>query len=150
MTNRSFAASIAAFRDLTKAQMQAVLSESIQDVMDEAQTPVANGGRMPVDDGHLINSVVTELNGTQIGTTAQAEDLSGSASSANIALLVTGIEPGDTARIGWAAAHAMRQHEGFVGEDSLGRTYNQQGKHWVDGAAANWPAHIEKNVKRLK
>lgn len=150
MTNRSFAASIASFRDLTKTQMQAVLSESIQDVMDEAQTPVANGGRMPVDDGHLINSVVTELNGTQIGTTALAEDLSGSASGANIALLVAGIEPGDTARIGWAAAHAMRQHEGFVGEDSLGRTYNQQGKHWVDGAAANWPAHIEKNAKRLK
>lgn len=150
MVSRSFTASLAAFRDLKKEQMQAVLSESIQDFMDLAQTPVANGGHMPVLDGHLINSVVTELNGSQIGAAAEVEDLSGGQSSANIALLVAQMEPGNVARIGWAAAHAMRQHEGFVGEDSLGRAYDQQGKHWIDNAAPQWPAIVEKNVQRLK
>ena len=150
MADRSFSASIAAFRDKTKAQMQAVLSESIQDVMDIAQTPVANGGRMPVQDGHLINSVVTELNGTVIGTASATPSKGGANSTANIALLVAQVQPGDVARIGWSAAHAMRQHEGFVGEDSLGRSYNQEGKRWVDGAAAEWQKIVEENVGRLK
>lgn len=126
------------------------MSESIQDVMDIAQTPVANGGRMPVDDGHLINSVVTELNGSQIGRASDSADKGGAGSTANIALLVTEMKIGDMARIGWSAAHAMRQHEGFVGEDSLGRTFNQEGKHWVDAAAAQWPQIIARNAGRLK
>ena len=150
MADRSFAAQLQDIAGKTTAQIQAVLSESIQDVMDIAQTPVANGGRMPVDDGHLINSVVTELNGSQIGQASDAADTSGASSSANIALLVTQMQPGDIARIGWAAAHAMRQHEGFVGEDSLGRTFNQEGKHWVDGAAAQWEQIVARNVERLK
>lgn len=150
MATRSFAASVEAFAEKSVAQMQAVVSESIQDVMDIAQTPVANGGRMPVDDGHLINSVVTELNGSQIGRASSAADQGGANSTANIALLVTQIQPGDIARIGWTAAHAMRQHEGFVGEDSLGRSFNQEGKHWVDGAAAQWQQIVAKNVGRLK
>lgn len=150
MADRSFAASIAAFADKTKEQMQAVLSESIQDVMDIAQTPVANGGRMPVLDGHLINSVVTDLNGSVIGKASETADKSGANSTANITLLVTQIQAGDVARIGWTAAHAMRQHEGFVGEDALGRTYNQEGKRWVDGAAEQWSQIVERNVGRLK
>jgi hypothetical protein len=150
MANRSFAASIEAFAEKTEAQMQAVMSESIQDAMDIMQTPVANGGRMPVDDGHLINSVVTELNGSQIGRASEAADKGGASSTANIALLVTQMKIGDVARIGWSAAHAMRQHEGFVGEDALGRSFNQEGKFWIDGAAAQWPQIIARNVGRLK
>jgi len=150
MATRSFTAQLEAIRDLKVEQMQAVMSESIQDVMDIAQTPVANGGRMPVDTGHLINSVVTELNGSQIGSATEAADKSGANSTANIALLITQMQPGDTARIGWSAAHAMRQHEGFVGEDELGRSFNQEGKHWIDGAAAQWQQIVERNVGRLK
>lgn len=150
MADRSFAASIASFRDKTKAQMQAVLAESVQDVMDIAQTPVANGGRIPVDTGHLLNSVATELNGARLGGGSDKPDKSGASSTAAIALLVTEMQPGDVARIGWTAAHAARQHEGFVGEDSLGRTFNQEGKRWIDGAAAQWPQIVERNAKRLK
>lgn len=150
MADRSFAASIAGFRDKTKAQMQAVLGASIQDVMDIAELPVANGGRMPVDTGALINSVATELNGRLLGAASETPDKSGAKSKANIALLVAEMQPGDEARIGWTAAHAMRQHEGFIGEDSAGRTFNQEGKRWIDGAAAQWPQIVERNAKRLK
>lgn len=150
MSSRSFTAQLEAIRDKTVEQAQAVMSESIQDAMDIMQTPVPNGGRMPVDDGHLINSVITELNGSQIGRAAEGEDQGGANSAANIALLVAQMEPGDTARIGWSAAHAMRQHEGFVGEDELGRSYNQEGKFWIDGAAAQWQQIVERNIGRLK
>ena len=150
MVNRSFAASLSGFRDKTKEQMKAVLSYSVQDVLDEAQRPVANGGRMPVLDGYLINSVVTDLNGSQIGQASESPDKGGGQSSANIALLVADIEPGDIARIGWTAAHARRQHDGFVGEDSKGRSYDQQGKHWVDGAAEQWSQIVDRNIAKLK
>lgn len=150
MATKSFAAQLGAIRDKTKAQMHAVLSHSVQDVMDAAQTPTANGGNMPVLDGHLINSVVSELNGSVVGEVSDSEDKGGGQSSVNIALVVAEIAPGDTARFGWTAAHARRQHEGFVGEDELGREYDQGGHFWIDKAAAGWQGIVEANVKRLK
>ena len=135
----TFTASLAQFRDKTKAQMQAVLSASVQDVLEEAQKPVAQGGRMPVDTGFLRNSLVCELNGSQIGTGATSYTLA-----------AAGMEPGDIARFGWTAAYALRMELGFVGEDSLGRTFNQQGRHFVEGAAAQWPQIVAKNIGRLK
>ena len=135
----TFTASLAQFRDKTKAQMQAVLSASVQDVLEEAQKPVAQGGRIPVDTGFLRNSLVCELNGSQIGTGATSYTLA-----------AAGMEPGDIARFGWTAAYALRMELGFVGEDSLGRTFNQQGRHFVEGAAAQWPQIVAKNIGRLK
>lgn len=136
---KTFTAQLAAFRDKTRAQMKAVLSESVQDVLAEAQKPEAQGGRMPVKDGNLRNSLVSELNGSQIGTGSDCYELA-----------AQDIEPGDTARFGWTAEYARRMEMGFVGEDSLGRTFNQEGKHFVEGAAAQWPQIVERNVGRLK
>lgn len=135
----TFTADLAAFRDKTKEQMQAVLSASVQDVLEEAQKPVAQGGRMPVDTGFLRNSLVSELNGSQIGTGA-----------ASYTLAAAGMAPGDIARFGWTAAYAMRMELGFVGEDSLGRTYNQAGRHFVEGAAAQWQQIVASNIGKLK
>ncbi|WP_313349381.1 hypothetical protein [Paracoccus sp. (in: a-proteobacteria)] len=135
----TFTASLAAFRDKTKAQIQAVLSASVQDVMEAAQTPVKEDGRIPVDTGFLRNSLVSELNGSQIGKGPQS-----------YLLATTAMQPGDVARFGWTAAYAMRMELGFVGKDSKGRTYNQQGRHFVEGAAAQWPAIVERNIGKLK
>lgn len=135
----SFTVQMQAFRNKTKEQMRAVLSASVQDVIAEAQRPIAQGGRMPVDTGALRNSLVSELNGTGVAQGAEGYTLAAAR-----------MEPGDVARFGWTAAHAMRQEFGFVGEDSLGRSFNQQGKHFVEAAAAQWPSIVEKNTARLK
>lgn len=136
---KSFTLQMQAFRDKTREQMRAVLSASVQDVLEEAQKPVAQGGRMPVDTGFLRNSLVCELNGSQIGTGPESYTLA-----------AAGMEPGDVARFGWTAAYALRMELGFVGEDSAGRTFNQQGKFFVEGAAAQWPQIVARNVQRLK
>jgi hypothetical protein len=136
---KTFTVQIEAFRDKTKAQMKAVLSESVQDTITMAQLPVAQGGRMPVQTGNLRNSLVSELNGAALGE-----------GEGSYALVADGMEPGDTARFSWTAAYAMRQEHGFVGEDSLGRKYNQVGKHFVEGAAEAWSKTVENNVRRLK
>ncbi len=135
----TFTAQLGAFRDKTKAQMQAVLTESVQDVVREAQLSDDDGGRMPVDTGDLRSSLVSELNGSQV---AQGEN--------SYTIVAEMMEPGDTARFGWTAAYAMRQHFGFVGEDSLGRSYNQSGKFWIDGAAAQWQDIVAANVGKVK
>lgn len=137
--SKSFTVQMQVFRDKTKAQMRATLGASVQDLLEIAQTPVAQGGRLPVDTGHLRNSLVSELNGAQV---AQGSE--------SYSLVAASMEVGDVARFGWTAAHALRQHEGFVGQDSKGRSYNQGGKHWVDGAAAQWPAIVARNAARLK
>ena len=93
----TFTAQMNAFRDKTKAQMKAVLSESVQDVIAAAQLPEAQGGRMPVRDGNLRNSLVSELNGSQLGE-----------GEGSYALVAANIEPGDVARFGWTAAYARR------------------------------------------
>ena len=136
---QTFTAQMRAFSDKTKEQMQAVLSASVQDVVEEAQRPVAQGGRMPVKTSFLRNSLVSELNGSEVGKGADSYTLA-----------AAGIAPGDVARFGYTAEYALRMENGFVGEDALGRTYNQSGRHFVEGAAAQWPSIVERNVGKLK
>lgn len=135
----SFTVQMQAFRNKTKEQMRAVLSASVQDVIEAAQTPEAQGGRMPVNTGFLRNSLVSELNGSQV---AQGPE--------SYTLAAAQMEVGDVARFGWTAEYARRMELGFVGTDEAGRTYNQQGRHFVEGAAAQWPAIVERNAARLK
>lgn len=139
MTGKSFTVQMREFAEKTKAQQRAALQASVQDVMKVAQLPVFQGGRMPVKDSHLRNSLVSELNGAQLGE-----------GPTSYTLVADAIEPGDTARFAWTAAHALRQEFGFVGEDSLGRTFNQAGKHFAEGAALQWPQIVANNVARLK
>lgn len=138
MARKPFAAQIAELAGKTLEQQRAVLSASVQDVIEAAQLPVAQGGRMPVDTGFLRNSLVSELNGSKVAEGAEG-----------YTLVSAQIEPGDTARFGWTAEYAMRMEYGFVGEDSLGRTFNQQGKFFVEGAAAQWQGIVAKNAARL-
>lgn len=139
MNGKTFTAQMQAFRDKTKEQMQAILQTSVQDLMEEAQRPIAQGGRMPVKDGHLRNSLTSELNGAELAK-----------GPVSYMLAAASMEPSDVARFAWTAAHALRQEFGFVGEDSLGRTFNQQGKHFAEGAALQWPAIVARNVGKLK
>lgn len=139
MARKPFAAQIAELAEKTLEQQRAVMSASIQDVIEAAQLPVAQGGRMPVDTGFLRNSLVSELNGSKVAEGPES-----------YTLVAAQIEPGDTARFGWPAEYAMRIEYGFVGEDSLGRTFNQQGKFFVEGAAAQWQEIVAKNAGLLK
>ena len=39
---------------------------------------------------------------------------------------------------------------GYVGADSLGRVYNQQGHYFVEGAVAKWPEIVKAAVTDIK
>ena len=137
---KSFAASLDAFANKTVAQMEAVMKESVGDVLDIIQTPKSAGGRMPVDVGNLINSVASGLNGSFSGG-GGGPDKSGAASAASIELTIAGMEIGDVAQFAWTAEYAMFQELG---------TSKMHGNHFVGSAAAEWPSIVEANAARVK
>lgn len=136
---KTFAASVADWAARTKAAQLQVMRDSVADVIEDANLPKAQGGRMPVDTGNLRNTIASGLNG----------DL-GPPTSAAIELTIAQMEVGDVAQFAWTAEYAMRQELGFIGEDALGRTYNQEGNHFVGTAAAKWPAIVAANAEKNK
>lgn len=127
---KSFTASVQAFADKTAARMRDVMRESVQDMMDIAQTPKAQGGRMPVDTGFLRNSVASGLNGAF-----------GPAGPDSYELTIAGMDLGDVARFAWTADYAIHQELG---------TSKMAGNHFVGSAAAQWPQIVERNAARVK
>lgn len=123
---QDFGRQIAAFRDREKQKLLAIFRGSSQALAEESNTPEANGGRLPVDTGNLMNS--------QAGSTSGMP----TAASQPVALALLSTNLGDKFYIGWTAAYAMRMEHGFFGEDSLGRTYAQPGKGFARAAAQNW------------
>lgn len=135
-----FVATIKGFATKTEQQIRNVMRESVQDVIEEAQTPKAQGGRMPIDTGFLINSLVSGLNGA-FSSPSGTEDASGSSSFASYTLTIANMDLGDIAQFGWAAHYAMIQE---VGNSKI------VGNHYAGSAAAKWSDFVEANVARLK
>lgn len=125
-----------------KSDVRYVLNESVQDVIEGAQTPQPpvsqtggsfETGKIPVDSKELIQSL--HLGEAQIGEDAGAA--------------LGMIEPGTIQTFEWQAAHAARIEFGFVGEDSLGRNYEQAGRFFVTENAAKFPEHVEKHAREV-
>jgi len=128
MNNAKFTADVKRFSELAKEKMLAVARQSIQDVISDAQTPVAQGGLMPVDTGFLRNSLTSGLNG-------------GGASKDAIVLTVAAMDIGDTVNFAWTADYAIPRHYMIS---------SKGGGMWRDVAAAKWQATIAKNVAKVR
>lgn len=142
----SFTASIAAWSEKAKEQMREIALESVQDVVEDATRNV------PVDHGFLRNSLVSEINGSgQFPATKPASDTdSGTDNSGAVALSIAGAEIGDALQFAWTAVYARRVNSGFVGKDSLGRSYNQKARLFLEGATARWQEFVNANAAKVK
>lgn len=128
----TFTAQLQRFSEKAKAKQIAVVKMAAQEVFSIALTPIAQGGRMPVDTGFLRNtSQVSSINGGQ--------NLSGPNA---YTLAIAQMESGDVLLMGWTAAYGPRMEHGFTGTDSLGRTYNFPGYHFAYNAAAQWQSVV--------
>lgn len=126
----------------TEARTLAVIRSSIQEVCEIAQTPKAQGGNMPVDTGTLRNSFMSSLTGSTFLTGPES-----------FVLILGQMKIGDSVEFGWgglASDYALRQNYGFVGEDSLGREYNQAGNLFLERALAQFPAIVARQTARAK
>lgn len=91
----------------------------------------------PVDLGFLVGNWQPSLN-----TPTVAVDTAGTGNGyaqSKLGLVVANIRAGDVFYYTNNAAYARRIEYGFVGEDSLGRYYNQQGRHMIGDNIARWP-----------
>ena len=126
----SFTAQIKAFTDRAKEKLETVVKASAQEVFSIAQTPKAQGGRMPVDTGFLRNSLVAELNGSTVAGGADA-----------YVLAVAGMDLGDTVFAGWTAKYARHMEYG---------TSRTPGNFYMLAAAQQWQAIVARNAELVR
>jgi len=141
---KSFTAQVKDWADLTKESLRYVAVNAISDVMEAAQTPqlaISKGatsfvvGKIPVAEAELINSL-------------QVND--GASGPAVYETALLDFEIGEIIRFSWTAPYAYMIEVGFVGEDSLGRTRNQAGRHFVGANAARFSEFVNKRVAEVR
>lgn len=125
-----FTAQIGVFADRAKEKLETVIKQSAQEVFSIAQTPKAQGGRMPVDTGFLRNSLIATLNGSAVGSGADA-----------YVMAVAGAEIGDTIFAGWAAEYARHMEYG---------TSKTPGNFYMLSAAQQWQAIVARNAALVR
>ncbi len=129
---------------LTTQGMTALLRNSIQELASEASKTIPNGGNVPVKTGNLARSVVIDTKPPKVDDDGVIHK-----AAPDFSLGVAEIKPGDTVYIGWQARYSRRQNYGFVGDDSLGRTYNQAGYGFAEATAAQWPAIVIRQAAKM-
>ena len=104
----------------------AVLQQATQAVINEANTPVAKGGRMRVDTGFLRNSLKANIGSMPSGASSP-----GNWDDSEVVLTLTRLQPGQVFYAGWTANYARpREHfDGFL------RMAAQKWQEQVDAAA---------------
>ena len=128
--NAKFQADVGDWADRALDQLLRVAKQSTQDVIRDAQTPVAQGGNMPVDLGFLRNSIVSSIEG---GASIGGEDA--------ISLTISQLQLGDVINFEWTADYAVPRHY-MVG-------VGQGGGLWRDIAAAKWQDIVAKNARAV-
>ncbi|MGL0786530.1 hypothetical protein [Xanthomonas translucens] len=121
-----FGDQVRGFAEKAKQRQELIFRESAQKVMDEANTPEGQGGRMPVDTGFLRNSAVASTSGVP------------GSGGTEPALVFAQMQIGQAVWAGWTAAYALRMEHGYYGEDKLGRVYAQAGKGFLRAATQRW------------
>lgn len=134
MAKQSFSAQVKAFTDRAKKKQEVIFRASAARVMDEANVPKAQGGRMPVDTGNLRNSTVADAGG----------------GAADPALVFATMKVGETVTAGWNTAYAMRMEFGFHGPDSRGRVYAQEGNAFLRTSAQRWQEYVHEAAEHAE
>ena len=140
----TFADEIAKWAQTVQDRMQQVFRVAVTKLGEEMARSKYEGGATPKDVGNLIRSLLANVNGPVY--MYDAKEFAGT----DVGLAVAGAVLGDSVTLGFQANYAHRQNFGFVGEDKLGRYYNQAGSHFVERAAAMWPQFVDQAVREVK
>lgn len=137
----SFADDVKRWAQRTRNQMLAVFQRATVLLAEEMAKPKPEGAT-PHLTGNLIRSLLAQVNG-RVNVGAPDDEYAGT----DVGLAVASAVLGDSITLGFQANYARRMNFGFVGQDSLGRTYNQAGNHFVERAAALWPQLVDQAAR---
>lgn len=142
MVNKNFDVEIQNFVNKTKENLLNVLKNAIQEVVEEAETPVEKGGKMRVDTGFLRHSGVAKLNELPRGETEGRKRNKGEVGVLPeykmednfLSKVLVDMKLGDSFYFGWTAKYApIREiYDGFL-----------------ETATDNFSKYVEKQSKRL-
>lgn len=123
--------------DLLSVARQSVYELALRVVMDT-----------PVDIGFLRGGWQPSIG--ELPPPKDAEkDAAGAAALADLAVSLAGLTLGETIYYTNAVIYARRIEYGFVGFDSLGRYYNQQGRFYVMNNVAQWQSIVSAKAVEL-
>lgn len=131
--NYSFSATVDAWITDSKKRTDAVFRAALQDLIEEAQRPVAKGGRMRVDTGFLRASGQLSTTGMPSGPARGEGD--GAYNWDGAQVTIASIEAGATVYFGWTAAYA-KYREAYDG--------------FLISAIQDWQSIVDKHVRRLQ
>lgn len=132
----SFSAGVGEWAAKSKARTEAVYRRSVEILADEMGTTNRVGGKVPIDTGNLARSVLASTDSMP----KTSEVLS---TGSTVGVVTATLRLDQVVYLGYQAVYARRQNYGFVGTDSLGRLYNQQGAHFVEYAISMWPTIVK-------
>lgn len=138
-----FADAVAGWSDEVQRSVLRVFHRAATLLGEELAKPRPEGAT-PHLTGNLIRSLLAKVNDT-VSVGGSDDEYSGT----DVGLAIAGAALGDSVTLGFQANYARRQNYGFVGEDKLGRYYNQSGAHFVERAAAMWPQLVDKAVQEV-
>jgi hypothetical protein len=116
-------------------------------VIEVMQKTDQEGGYLPYQDGFLRASLVVLVNKDPPPADRTQETASSTYNPAEIQLAIASAVAGDRIVAAYTMEYARRLEFGFVGQDSLGRTYNQPGIGWTKRATQQWK-QITKEVEQ--
>lgn len=140
---KSFSEQVGAWASSTEKRIDAVYARSIELLAEEMSKTTKEGGKVPIDTGNLANSV-------QASTQSMPTTSDGPFTGSNVGIITATIRASHPVWIGYQAKYSRRINNGFVGADSRGRVYNQQGAHFVESAVANWSNIVETAVNEIR
>lgn len=120
---KSFSAEVDDIIATVDARMTALMRQSLQDVINNAQTPTAKGGRMRVDTGFLRASGQASLTGMPSGPARGESKVKGAykseadyANTASVTVSLTKLKVGASFYFGWTANYARYRelYDGFL------------------------------------
>lgn len=128
----------------TEQRTEAVFRESAQRVIAEMQSLV------PVDTGFLRASLQVSRTAPVPADRGPADGATYTYNPTAATLAIAGAAIGDTLFASYSAVYAPRVNWGYVGTDALGRTYNQQGRHFIERAVQRWPQTVGDVCRELQ
>lgn len=143
MATLSFSAAVAQWADKVEGAVEAIFKEATQDVVEEMQKPIGQGGRMRVDTGFLRASLLASST-SMPAINASAKPVAGGSYAADfgqIEAVIAGADIGDTLYFGYTASYAGHREYGVNGQPADG---------FVRLAAQNWPLIVDQKASDLK
>jgi hypothetical protein len=101
-------------------------------------------GKVPVDTGFLVGTSELRVGAMRLGGTPS------SAMPPDFVAGLLGWKAGEDIEFVFTAPYARRMEYGFVGNDALGRMYNQGGRLFVTTAIARWQEFMDLSASRFR